>query len=827
LALQVILLQNLVYVGLRVQWTFWLCPLLGGLTWYVSGRDLLEGWRSSPALRRESIVMGFILVFIFVAQSISAVWAGHDNYYGLAHIDHFNYTITSEYLRHAEFGGAGQDPQDTVWLLKVNQTREQRLGQSILQAYLGAVSFTSTKDAYAGAVAFCVSLLALGAYGIARSVSLSRPYAMGAALWTGLAPGITQMHLDGFMSQSCSAFVFPWLMLLPRLRIPLRGFLILSGIPLALLLVTYTEVYPIGIAVFGLATVASQGISIRSIGSVLGSVLLSSVILPAYLPRAISFMTTQYATASAKAPQLEVLAPDAGTVFGWVSILLNVPLVSPGLEYRILVFLGLALIVSCAAGLFSSSLRNRVYLGAITAGAWLFLSILLSNPDFVRYPYQKILVTFAFLWIVLSVCGIAHTARWLQRLRVPMIRPAFVFGTFAVLFLLASAGYIRHHLGVFRQDGMLQVLGNPTLREAFRFASTHPSATYLIKESDGMVAAWLAYHTFHSKSYYDAPSLSDLPIPSGLFRFSTPPADLQPTLISRNGIRDASTRLPIPDILVSNPQGQDVAGSSVWYWLGDALTIEVGRWDGSTTPKTVTLSFTAEPGPANPSPNRSFNVISARDASLTKVEITGTKTVKVPVVLYPGLNKLQVESVDPIEHVVKLPGDARKHLTRLSNFSTSEGGSAPLSVAASQPSAGATPEVTVVNPQGKDGSGDKFWYWVGREAQLQVPLSPDSPDRAFRLKLRAEAGPANPNPARKIRLRRVGQKFERVYSFNGVTLVDVVIPVTPGENTYLLEALEPTVQTVKIPGDARNHMVRVSDISIARVKVMPTAPGGK
>lgn len=822
-ALQIILLQNLVYAGLRIQWTFWLCPAIGTAAFFLAGRDLQDGWKSSLSLRREGIIMGFIVLFVFAAQCVSAVWAGHDNYYGFARIDHFNYTITSEYLRHAEFGGKGQDPQDTVWLLKVNQTREQRLGQSILQAYLGAVSFTSTKDAYAGAVAFCVSLLALGAYGLARSLSISRPYALLAALWTGLCPGITQMHLEGFMSQTCSALVFPWLMILPQRRLAPPFFtVLLSSIPLALLLVTYTELYPIGIAVFGLATLAGQGFSIRSIGGVCASVALSAILLPAYLPRAIAFMSLQYTVASAKVPQLEALAPDAGTIFGWISILISVPLASPALQYRILVILGLLLLVSCAAGIYACSPRKRFYIGAITLGAWLFLALLLSNPDFARYPFQKILVSFAFLWIVLCVVGIAHTANWLRQTQISALAPTFMAASLIVLGVLTASGYIRHHLSVFRQEGMLAFLGASTLRDTFLRVSANPDATYLIREANGLVGAWLAYHTFHSKSYYTAAALSDLTIPPGVFRFSSVPKDLQPTLISRYGVRDATTKLPNPDIIVSNSQGQDAQGSLVWYWLGDTLMIEIGRWDGGTQPKTFSLNFSAEPGPAHPSPSRVFNLINTRDSTLTRLEIAGPQTVKVPVVVYPGLNEYRVDSVAPLEHVVKLAGDNRKHMTKLSNFSLSALGSGALSTGGPELSKTETPAVTVINSQGRDGSDDNFWYWVGSELQIQIPLPADGKTQAYRLRLRAEAGPANPTPSRKLRLRNVARNVDVNYSFNGVTQIDTIVPLSPGMNEYTLQVVEPREQAVKLPGDPRNLMVRVSGVSLLPVKTMPS-----
>jgi hypothetical protein len=827
-ALQILVLLNLVYAGLPVRWTFWLCPAIAVAGYFLAGADFKGAWKASLSLRRESILMVFVLVFVFVAQSISAIWAGHDNYYGLAHIDHFNYTITSEYLRQAEFAGAGEDLQETPWLLRVTHTREQRLGQSVLQAYLGSLSFGSTKDAYAGAVAFCVALLALGAYGLARAISLSRPMALGAALWTGFCPGITQMHLDGFMSQSCSAFVFPWLMLLPLRRLGFFPYVLQSAVPLSFLLTTYTELFPIGIAVLGLATVAAQGISLRSIGSVTGSALLSMVLVPAFLQRAITFLTLQYTSATSRGPQWESLAPDSGTIFGWASILLGVPFVSPGTQYRILVVLGLLLLIACAAGLFSCSLRTRLYLGAITSSVWLFLAILLSNPDFVRYPFQKILVTFAFLWIVLSVYGIAHTAAWLYRTTSIPVERLFVAGTLAVVATLALSGYLRNHAKVFVQEGILKTLGDPALREAFRAGSSNPDNIYLIKETDGLVAAWLSFHTFRSKTFYDAPSLADIPTPSGLYRFSSLPPNVPFTLISRFGVRDRSTRLAKPEVMIYNPQRQDSSGDSFWYWLGDTLTIDIGRWEDATEPKSYALSFVAEPGPANPSPRRVMNLINVRDSTMASLEITGRQELKVPVLLYPGLNKFRLDSSEPTEHLVKIPGDDRKHMTRLFDFSVADGGSntlpnaAPLTVLAP-----ATPALSVVNPQGKDQAGDKFWYWVGDTAQVKLAIPVDSKERALRLTFRAEAGPANPIPARTVRVRNSERKFERVFSFTGVTFIDVVVPVVPGDNRYLLEVVSPTDQTVKIPGDPRKHMVRVSDLSVTNVRVVAASGPGK
>jgi len=823
-AAQLIVLQNLVYANLKIQWTFWLCPCAALLAWVILKRTAFKAISAIANRRQDGLIVISLLLCIYVAQTVTALCLGPDNYYGFARIDHLNYTVTSEHLLHEKFtpDADGPNPQDNVWMLKTAGAREQRIGQSVLQAYLAAVSLSSTKNSYAGAVAFCIGLMGLATFALARSVSLSRPYAIFAAMWASLCPGITKMSLEGFMSQACTLFVFPWVALVSRARLPLVQHIIVAAIPLSFLFITYTEMFPIGVAILGLATVSVEGITVRATLKIVGSSLLAVVFVPAYLPKAIDFLRQQFVTASGRSG-LDALAPDGGTAFGWISTLLSMPFVSHANEYRILTLVAACLAVVCALGIFANPPRKSLYLGSITAAVGIVLSALASNPEYSRYTFQKIQTSFSFLWIVLAVYGIAKIQNWLWSVRpARLVRVGFLC-TLAAISVLAAMGYARFHAQVFRQEGVLQILGHQSYREAIAYAQHHPHSTYLIKESDGVVGGWLAYHTFRAKTYYDAPAFSDIPLSPGMFRFSLPAKDdPQMVMISRNGVRDQATRNPQPDLWITNPQGFDQAGTSGWYWLGDVLTVEIGRWDGSSALREATLSFDGEPGPAHPSNRRVLSLLSERDSTMQSITINGITSVKVPIKLSPGLNKFLLQSLEPTEHIVKISADPRKHLTRLANFQvTIQGTASQATLKSSVPPLG-PPEVIVENPQGRDSSRNDFWYWVGKDAQLRIKLNPASGASSIRLKMRVEPGPANPTPTRRIRLANRSLGFERSFSFGVPTILDTIAPVSGDETTYSVEVLEPVAQTVRIPNDARNHMVRLSNVSATLV---PTPAG--
>jgi hypothetical protein len=826
-ATQILLLQNMTYLDIPVQKGA-LLPVAIGL-WGLWG--LFSVWRKgSPfdnSFRRNLRYGTAIFFVVFSIQSYSAIVHGPENYYGKAHVDHLNYALVAEFIRTEPFSTPESEMQKQPWLLKVSQQKGNRIGQSVAQAYIASLSFVSAKEAYAGLCSFFVALLALVVFVLAQSFSLGRPYCILAAIWVGLAPATTGIHLDGFLSQAAVLFIFPVFILHSRFTEGRTRFKILIGsVFLSYLLVCYTDFFPIGIVLLTLVTAALCTIwsRLQIVFSFL-TLLFSLFLVPGYLPNAVQFVVGQYSYAAAVNQAVEVLAPDGGTVYGWTQSLIQIPLAAGDTGRQATTALGLLLFALGAAGLFSRSRRHRLFALVTVLTPAIFLGVLLSAHVLAKYPFQKICDSFAFAWILVimrGICLLTATAR--RRWAGPL--PAVNYALPGLLLLLGCFGCFAQHRFISTRFESLALLDTPEFRKTLQYVAAHKDRAYAIRHPHGVVAGWIAYEARQSRVFILSNQLSDIPIFPGQQAFSVLPDVLdRVTFIDTVGFRDETTSAGAPDIAVDNPQGQDVFVGGAWYWLGDSLNVECFDWSG-TKPQEYSLTFQAEPGPANPSPLRTISVTNLRTGQREFLSFRGATKLVIPVMLAGGKNTLRIESVDPRDEVYKTPNDPRLLLSRLFNFKLSDpkpvGARDPRFLQMSSRNSVPLPVVTPHNPQLEDRGETESWYWVGKEMELEITRT-DKLDQTsgYELTFDAEAGPANPDPHRKIRIHGSADKRVTDIAFDFKTKPVVFFTAAPGTTRLRIEVLSPTEQTVKLANDPRNHMVRASNF---RVNLIGSTP---
>jgi hypothetical protein len=765
--------------------------------------------------------MASIATAVFFLQSATAIHAGRHNYYGKGHLDQINYVFLSEFIRTESFHTPPDAGNQSPWLLKGLQTKEKRIGQSVAAAYVASSTFTDAKDRLSSCAAFALAILTALVFALGRALSLPVSLAALAALWTGLSPAMTRIALEGFFSQVESIFVYAFLLVWAASAARLStAHIALPAIALAFQFVTYTESYLVSFALFGLMVIYLTWKHGRGafIAGIIAAIV-APLLVPMYLVYALRFIAEQYTFASSARTAVEVLAPDAGTLIGWSRGLVAFPLVPASVAYALGILSGIILTVLCCSALMSQSLRRRAFLGAAALTPWVFLTYLLSAQSFLRYPFWKLIDSFAFLWILLAVLGLARAARLLPRhLAMPA---ALAAGT---LFALAgAAGFVGQHRAAMARPGGLAIFNSPEFKTAIDYASAHPERTYVVRESDATVAAWLIYHARHSKTYVSAPGLSDIPLTGNRLAFQQSiPITGATTQISRFGVRDQSSSLPDIDITVANPQGEDRLPAGAAYWLGDAMQLEFTRWAPKSAAAEYRLSFRAQPGPANPAPHREMVLVNLTTGARNQIRIAAAETVTVPVILAPGNNRFLLQSVAPTEHLVKSDADPRKHLTLVTGFALTPTGTEIPSGdprLTPVPTAFAPPELRFANRQGEDRQGALSWFWVADEMTIEIARSDNSTKtHHFNLSFNAEAGPANPSKARKLRI------AGRTFDINGAGRIRAEIPAPPGVSQWKLQLVDPPPQTNRIAGDPRNHMLRVErfDITFLREAGAPS-----
>jgi hypothetical protein len=810
-AVQILLLQNLVYCNIPVQTAFALPAAIGLYGLFLLARNLPP---LSPADRNRAAI---VLAAVFFIQVFSAFVESPNFFYGKGHTDQFNYTVLSQFVLTQPFHSTAADIHLQPWLTRTHEFKEWRIGQAVAQAYAASLSFSNAKEAYAGISAFCLALLALVTYSLARALAIPANLSLTAALWTGLAPALTRYHLEGFLSQSVSLFILPFLGLWARTTTRKPGYsIVLPAIALAYLLVCYVELLPIGLVAFGaLALYLLFRDGVHRVAPAIAAFLLSLLLVPYAVISSYKFLIVQLERAGQRHQSLEAQAALAGTIPGWIQGLADFPF----LTYPLQLLTALAITGLAGFAIYKSSRRNGAFLSALLAPPVLLLAYLALQTPLARYPFSKIQDSFVYLWILLPVAG-------LSRLRQP--QQALIFP--AVLTLFAALGSYNHHLPILQHAGILQTLQSKETVDAINYAESHRGQTYLVNHTDPYAAGWLAFHVRDSKAYLTPPRLADFSLNKAAYEFTKVP-DYLPgmILLSQTGVHSQDASGGVPTFDVSNPQGEERDTADVWYWLADTLDININRWDNDPRPVEYKFKVRVDPGPSNPSLYRKMRMTNSRTGIASIIETNAGQTPVVPVILAPGRNSFFLELIEPTQATVNLPHDPRRLMVRLINPSISDPRPIekpdPALLRAIASGVPATPQLTAVNPQGEDKSNITSWFWVAQNMDLQIRRTDSDPaDHIYQLNFRAGAGFANPDPTRTIRLTHVETGTETILKLTAPALLSATLNLKPGLNNVKLELVNAPPQTVKAPGDLRVHMLRVEEFGLRFLRANSDQP---
>jgi len=805
-ASQILLLQNLVYLDMPVGTTF-LAPAAAGLY------GLYLAWKELPPIEAGDRYRAIgVLVVVFLIQAAAVFVETPNHYYGKGSIDQFNYTIMSEFMLSQPFHSTEADLHLQPWMTRAHEFKTMRIGQAVAQAYTAALSFSSAKEAFGPLSAFCLGLLALFTYSLARALAVSPNLAVLAALWTGIAPAMTRYHLEGFLSQTVSLFVAPMLILWARTTSKKWGYAVaIPAIALSYLLVCYVEMFPVILVLFGgLALYRARVASVNTLTTSAAAAAISLVLVPLALTSSYKFMRIQMVRAEQRHSFMEIQAPLAGTIPGWIQGLAWFPVVQFPLELlTAITILGLA-----GFAIYRFSTRNRLFVLAMLLPPVLVLGYLLANQPLAKYPFAKIQDSFAFLWILVAVLG-------LSRLRSMLPDQRILFAVPLLLLPFAAIGTARHNYPVFNHLGTLQSYYMPGVQESIAYAESHPGQTYLVKSTDRNAAAWIAYAARGSKAYLSPPRLADLTVTRNAYEFTRVPDHVPGMiLLSNSGVRGQDGTLGAPTLEVFNPQGEERSPVEVWYWLGKNLEIEINRWDSDARPVEYKLKVKADPGPSHPSLYRKMRLSNSRTGITQDIEVVvAGQSLTIPLTLAPGRNQFLLELIEPTDGTVTIAQDPRKLMVRLTNPGLTDPKpiEKPDAELAKALAAGipAAPAIKLINPQSSDTAGGATWYWVAKDMEVLVDRTDGRPeDHVYSLTFRAQPGFANPNPVRNVRVTHAETGTETNLKVVNAGTQAIMVNLKAGANRFKLEIVDNLPQLLKSPGDPRIHMLRVEDFNL-------------
>jgi hypothetical protein len=531
LFLVVLIPQNLVYLGIPVRISAWLLLAAALLqAWFC--RHKFVAWIRTFYSNAEVRTLAVIIFLTITFHCIIPIQQGLEWYYGKGYDDQLNYVLLAEFLKEEPYRTSEQniglrpwltgvvgvhDPTDQIELssgsgLEAIGLKKERIGQSIVTAEISVWSGTNGKAGYAATVIFFLVLLAICLYVFLRETGVDRFMASSGALLAVFLPVVTQLSLDGFLSQISILFLLPFFAsLLRRHELSARTGTLFFSLALAYLIAAYSEFAPIGLCTFvlGVMFVRRDKMRVKRL-MLMSSILLIALMNPCYLVNLIGFLGYQYNLAANAASLWDNVAPNVLTLHGWSELIFgSITSSSFALFFDCFAFLlGLLFL----AGFIFLSPRDRLILGVIMLPAILVIGYLATRKPPSYYPIAKIALTFLPFVIGLIFVSMSRIAAGNDDPRRSVPGKLLC----VIIVAAAAAGSVRYYSGVLRNEGLLTLFREPHFMAVCRGLEQIKNQRVLVFETNPLLAAWLCYHARHNEVYFDGRLISDSPVPPNL-----------------------------------------------------------------------------------------------------------------------------------------------------------------------------------------------------------------------------------------------------------------------------------------------------------------------
>lgn len=264
----VLVLQNLVYSDVPVARATPFVWLAGLGLWGFFVR--FGGWRAARAAWPGQALLVALAVFALQGAALLAI--GPQRWVGRLWDDQYGYTSMAQFFRDERYsltiGEIGQRahlfrtlrPSMGRFALPL-ALKENRVGQSMLQAFLAASLGRDAKPLFGPLIVLAAPLLALTLVLLAGRLGLPPPLALLAGALGGLLPALTLLQVESFLSHALVLGCFPaWLVALDDLGArPSAGRLAVATLLLSFGFSDYCEMWA-AFAALGLLVLGAHGL---------------------------------------------------------------------------------------------------------------------------------------------------------------------------------------------------------------------------------------------------------------------------------------------------------------------------------------------------------------------------------------------------------------------------------------------------------------------------------------------------------------------------------------------------------------------------------------
>jgi hypothetical protein len=837
----ILILQNLVYLDLRIHYTaalIWVLALLGWALIYRA-RQIGAVFAAMP-----KALFGTALA-IYLLQGIGLLIVGARFYVGRAWGDQYNYTVIAQFLADERFSTSLREVGNRPYLVNAINLKWDRIGQSILHGFFAISSLQDAKTLFEPAILLSPALIVLSVYALSRRFSLHHLVALAVAATAGILPGVAAIHLESFLSQ---ALAVPMLLLLPVLldrlfELPSVGRLATCAIIAAAMTSIYTEFWAIllilTLLMIGLAALASaRGWRLLSYWFVLA--LAPFILNPGFATGTLSIFTR------IDKPVLGNIYPWAFTIEGigrlWLGDLAvgAPPLLQSGIRAYSLAALALGyygLLHVCVSRLANvnhlrqdpEQRRSLAFAAGVLALA-LLPAVIIARDD--QHPYQ-------FYKLLLSICpllvlGIAlvfqpqpGAIKTLGTISASNFRVQPALLAMGLLMAGGMAGTTAMTLQSTTLHPNERYTGHyliaPELRQVQeRLEALHDSKLFFYQTdstwSTGFVNAWLAYFARDNQiwlgnRYLNGRDLAAVPETKAIVDLHTLPEDIlllsstDPQLAALSPEQaplwaSATYRLWKPDgaywllpLKLENKNGFEQLDGESFLWMGQGETVAelIASRSG-----TLRLHAKFSIGPSGPALlTRTLQITTTAGYQQRILIASGKQSILIPV--QAGMNKIVLQLLDQPTIVQQPNGDTRPLLLGIHGLTLT---------------LNETPVIIDVidNPNGLETVDKQSFFWIGQGDSKISILSGE----AGQLRLTATflLGPSAPD----LNTRRVlvsTNHGDRQTVIVGNGLQSILTPIRVGTTIITLRALDRPSVARQSNGDTRPLMLGVQGLRVA------------
>jgi hypothetical protein len=494
LFLTVLVLQNLIYLGVPVRISAWFLVSLAAFQFYLARRNWVS-WIQTVRTNVDIQVVSVVVIAMITFHSAVPIKQGLESYYGKAHPDQLSYVLLAEFLKEEPYKTNIRDVGRQPWLVIPVNLKEERIGQSVINAEISVLSQTNAESGYAATIIFFLLSLAICLYAMLRDIGIDRFQAGLGAFFPTILPVITRLTLDGFLSQTAVLFVFAFFgNLLRRGELNTKSFTLFFSLGLAYLIAAYSELAPLGFCCFLLGVFLIRPEIFRHKRLMVWCTILFVAFLnPFYIRNLITFLSVQYHTA-AIGRFMDELVPHILTVDGWSGLLFGAvnPHWRPFFDLAGILFAGVAVI-----GFLLLRRSDKSVFGSILLPALGIISYLATRVPLPVYPIAKLIFSFSPFICVLACSAISRLALS----KVNHFASSMRISILVLLVVVAAGGSIKEYRGVVKNREFVGPLRNPRFLAVCQRLESLRDEKVLLCEGDPVRLAWLCYHARKNNVY--------------------------------------------------------------------------------------------------------------------------------------------------------------------------------------------------------------------------------------------------------------------------------------------------------------------------------------